>query len=81
MLLYTSKNKIHFLYIIVVFLKFFFHFCKKKLKPPEKTGEDWSRKETDYLMSLCREYDLRWIVILDRFECPEHNNQVCFFNF
>jgi len=38
-------------------------------------SEDWSRKETDYLMSLCREYDLRWIVILDRFECPEHNNQ------
>lgn len=31
-------------------------------------SEDWSRQETDYLMELCREYDLRWIVIADRYD-------------
>lgn len=29
---------------------------------------DWTREETDYLFSLCREYDLRFIVIWDRYE-------------
>ncbi|KAK9471669.1 uncharacterized protein V1510DRAFT_419299 [Dipodascopsis tothii] len=28
----------------------------------------WSRRETDYLFELCREYDLRWFVISDRYE-------------
>ena len=30
-------------------------------------ADDWSRQETDYLMNLCRDYDLRWIVIADRY--------------
>ncbi|EEQ87819.2 DNA methyltransferase 1-associated protein 1 [Blastomyces dermatitidis ER-3] len=30
----------------------------------------WSREETDYLMDLVEEYDLRWIVIADRYEYP-----------
>lgn len=35
-------------------------------------GSEWSREETDYLWSLCRQFDLRWVVIADRFECPQH---------
>ena len=30
--------------------------------------DDWSREETDYLIDLCDEYDLRFIVIADRYE-------------
>lgn len=31
-------------------------------------SEDWSREETDYLMDLVEEFDLRWPVIWDRYE-------------
>ena len=31
-------------------------------------SDDWSRQETDYLMDLVEEYDLRWIVIADRYD-------------
>lgn len=31
---------------------------------------DWSREESDYLLELCREYDLRFPVIWDRYEFP-----------
>ncbi|KAH8150486.1 uncharacterized protein LAJ45_05181 [Morchella importuna] len=31
---------------------------------------DWSREETDYLFDLCREYDLRFIIIWDRYDFP-----------
>ncbi|KIX05044.1 uncharacterized protein Z518_05916 [Rhinocladiella mackenziei CBS 650.93] len=31
-------------------------------------SEDWTRQETDYLMNLCRDYDLRWVIISDRYE-------------
>lgn len=31
-------------------------------------SEDWSRHETDYLMGISEEYDLRWPVIWDRYE-------------
>ena len=30
--------------------------------------ENWTRDETDYLMKLAQEYDLRWPVIWDRYE-------------
>jgi DNA methyltransferase 1-associated protein 1 len=30
--------------------------------------EDWTRQETDYLMTLCGDFDLRWILIGDRYE-------------
>ena len=30
-------------------------------------SDDWSREETDFLMSLCRDFDLRWILIADRY--------------
>lgn len=31
---------------------------------------DWSREETDYLFTLCQQYDLRWFVIKDRWDWP-----------
>ena len=30
--------------------------------------DDWTKEETDYLLGLCRDYDLRWIVITDRYD-------------
>ena len=42
-------------------------------------NEHWSRDETDYLMGLAQEYDLRWPVIWDRYEyvasTPEENGE------
>jgi len=32
--------------------------------------DDWSREETDYLIEMCETYDLRFIVIADRYEWP-----------
>lgn len=29
--------------------------------------KDWSKAETDYLVQVCEEYDLRWILIADRY--------------
>ncbi|KAI4208531.1 MAG: hypothetical protein LQ346_000041 [Caloplaca aetnensis] len=31
-------------------------------------SEDWTKEETDYLMDLAYEFDLRWIVIADRYD-------------
>ncbi|CAG8508096.1 746_t:CDS:10 [Ambispora leptoticha] len=31
---------------------------------------DWTKEETDYLFELCRKYDLRFLVIADRYEWP-----------
>lgn len=56
-----------------------YHYAKfnVKLPRPEYTGdeyethfksEDWDKSETDYLMDIAIEYDLRWIVIADRYE-------------
>ncbi|KAI9805558.1 MAG: hypothetical protein M1825_000809 [Sarcosagium campestre] len=33
-----------------------------------RDDDDWSKEETDYLMELCRDFDLRWIVIADRYD-------------
>ncbi|KAK9447528.1 uncharacterized protein V1518DRAFT_407051 [Limtongia smithiae] len=34
----------------------------------------WTPRETEYLFGLCREYDLRWLVLQDRYEYePEEN--------
>lgn len=30
--------------------------------------EDWTREETDYLMTLCRDFNLRFILIADRYD-------------
>lgn len=32
--------------------------------------DDWTQDETDYLIEMCDEYDLRFIVIADRYEWP-----------
>jgi DNA methyltransferase 1-associated protein 1 len=34
-------------------------------------SEDWTKEETDYLMNLCRDFDLRWIVVADRYDESE----------
>lgn len=36
---------------------------------------DWTYEETEYLWDLCRRFDLRWVVIQDRYEWPpqEHD--------
>lgn len=31
-------------------------------------SEDWTKDETDYLMDLVQEYDLRWTIIWDRYD-------------
>ena len=38
-------------------------------------SDDWTKAETDYLMDLCRDYDLRWILIADRYEPLDIPNQ------
>ena len=45
--------------------------CRDAEKRTTK-GSEWTREETDYLWSLCRQFDLRWVVIADRFDCPQH---------
>lgn len=34
-------------------------------------SDDWTKQETDYLMELCRDYDLRWVIIADRYDAKE----------
>lgn len=29
---------------------------------------DWSREETDYLLDMCERFDLRFVVIADKYE-------------
>ena len=31
-------------------------------------SDEWSKEETDYLVNLTKEYDLRWVVIADRYD-------------
>ncbi|KAJ1553932.1 hypothetical protein HK096_005743, partial [Nowakowskiella sp. JEL0078] len=59
---------------------YYFAQFNKKTNAIEYTDEEyrnilqdpfWSREETDYLLELCRIYDLRWIVIADRYEFDE----------
>lgn len=33
----------------------------------DDTATGWTRAETDYLMSLCKQLDLKWVVIADRY--------------
>ena len=34
-------------------------------------SEEWTKQETDYLMGLCRDFDLRWLLITDRYNPKE----------
>jgi len=38
-----------------------------KSEPATKDVSKWSREETDYLLSLCHQFGLRWPVIADRY--------------
>ncbi|KAJ5485029.1 SWR1-complex protein 4 [Penicillium diatomitis] len=35
-------------------------------------SDDWTREETDYLMDLVAEYDVRWVIIADRYDYQRH---------
>ncbi|KAI9850184.1 MAG: swr complex subunit, partial [Vezdaea acicularis] len=56
-----------------------YHFAKfnVKVSVPEYTdaeysghlqSPDWTREETDYLFDLIRDFDLRWVLIADRYD-------------
>ncbi|KAJ5938737.1 hypothetical protein N7466_001871 [Penicillium verhagenii] len=57
-----------------------YSFAKYNIKArvPQKYSEeeynrslkhnDWDREETDYLMDLAHEYDLRWVIVADRYD-------------
>ncbi len=34
--------------------------------------ENWSRQETDYLFEMCRRFDLRFVVICDRWDREQY---------
>ncbi|KAJ3037532.1 swr complex subunit, partial [Rhizophlyctis rosea] len=49
------------------------HRRMTKIRTPDShfVGDPtWSREETDYLYQLCRQFDLRFIIIADRYEYP-----------
>lgn len=57
--------------------EYFFARYNVKLERPEYTdqeyethlkSDDWDRRETDYLVGIVMEYDLRWPLIYDRYE-------------
>jgi DNA methyltransferase 1-associated protein 1 len=62
-------------------------FAKYNIKPrlPKKytdeqydrylISEDWTREETDYLLDLVEEYDLRWILIADRYDFQQQREE------
>ncbi|EGT57558.1 hypothetical protein CAEBREN_03760 [Caenorhabditis brenneri] len=31
----------------------------------------WSREETDYLFEMCRRFDIRWLIVYDRYDCKK----------
>ncbi|CAO1632821.1 unnamed protein product [Parajaminaea phylloscopi] len=37
--------------------------------------DDWTKDETDYLIDLCQRYDLRFVVIADRWEWPASSHK------
>lgn len=42
-------------------------FCQGTEKDTEDGYQRWTKGETDILLNLCKEYDLRWPVIYDRY--------------
>jgi len=39
------------------------------------SGEDWTRNETDHLMSLAQRFDLRFVVMQDRWDRDRFNKR------
>ncbi|XP_061436051.1 DNA methyltransferase 1-associated protein 1 [Lethenteron reissneri] len=37
--------------------------------------DDWSRAETDHLLDLCQRFDLRWVVMHDRYDCNTYKRR------
>jgi len=44
-----------------------FKYSSSYLRSPI-SDEEWTKEETDYLFALVKEYDMRWYVIIDRYE-------------
>ncbi|RKP35930.1 hypothetical protein BJ085DRAFT_15131 [Dimargaris cristalligena] len=38
--------------------------------------DDWTKAETAYLMDLCRQFDLRFVVVADRYEFPDKSRSM-----
>lgn len=37
--------------------------------------EGWTKSETDHLLELCRQFDLRFIIIYDRWDKNKYSNK------
>ena len=35
----------------------------------------WTKEETDYLFELIKDYDMRWVVIADRYDATKYPNR------
>ncbi len=73
--------KLNRIYLPSIFISLEYPFAKfnKKVNVIEYSDEEyeinlqdpgWSKEETDYLINMCRQYDLRFFVIYDRYEFP-----------
>lgn len=58
-------------------------FSMKVIDIPTYTDEEyenhlktdkWSREETDYLFEVCRQFDIRWPIVYDRFDSKKYGN-------
>ncbi len=38
--------------------------------------QNWTKEETEYLFSLCREFDARFVVIADRYDFPSKHRSL-----
>ncbi|ODV94132.1 hypothetical protein PACTADRAFT_4086 [Pachysolen tannophilus NRRL Y-2460] len=68
-----NKDKVY------IFEKFNSHLVLPKIESESDYNEknlqddDWSYEETKYLFELCSDYDLRWIVIHDRYQFDDRS--------
>lgn len=64
-----------------------YHFAKfnVKVEVPEYNdnqyeahlkSDEWSREESDYLIGMAKDYDLRWIVIADRYDYQRNKTSI-----
>lgn len=53
-----------------IYLPFYLGSSSLSLSFLLSVDDDWTQAETDYLMDLCTSYDLRFVVIHDRYDWP-----------
>lgn len=54
----------------------FFYILPSKYIANISTDDDWSREETDYLFDMLRTYDMRFLVVHDRWDFPNSNRSI-----